>query len=62
MSPELETLDQLLGGALALAIIRGCYPDHDRFVRGVSGLSPGTYWLRLRQGGQAAVRTVVVVR
>ena len=41
----------------------GLSPGSHAFqVRGVSGLSPGTYWLRLRQGGQAAVRTVVVVR
>jgi hypothetical protein len=35
MSPELETLDQLLGGALPLAVIRNFYPDADAFRMGV---------------------------
>jgi len=38
MSPELETLDQLLGGVLSLAVIRNLYPDGDTFRRGVFGL------------------------
>jgi hypothetical protein len=38
MSPELETLDQLLGGDLPLATIRGLYPDDASFQRGVLGL------------------------
>lgn len=38
MSPELETLDQLLGGELSLAVIRNLYPDNDAFRRGVFGL------------------------
>lgn len=38
MSPELETLDQLLGGNLSLAVIRNLYPDADAFRRGVLGL------------------------
>jgi len=38
MSPELETLDQLLGGDLSLAIIRTLYPDDDRFRQGLTGL------------------------
>jgi hypothetical protein len=38
MSPELETLDQLAGGDMSLAVIRRLYPDVDRFVMGVSGL------------------------
>ncbi len=38
MSAELETLDQLLGGVLSLAVIRNLYPDGDAFRRGVFGL------------------------
>jgi hypothetical protein len=38
MSPELETLDQLLGGALPLAAIRDVYPNEDAFRLGVLGL------------------------
>lgn len=38
MSCELETLDQLLGGELSLAIIRQVYPDEKSFRRGVHGL------------------------
>ena len=38
MSPELETLDQLQGGDLPLAMIAGLYPDYDAFMRGLMGL------------------------
>lgn len=38
LSPELETLDQLVGGDLQLAIIRRLYPDAQAFMRGVLGL------------------------
>jgi hypothetical protein len=38
MSPELETLDQLLGGNLSLEIVRKLYPDAESFKRGVLGL------------------------
>lgn len=38
MSPELETLDQLLGGDLPLAVVRQVYPDAGRFARGLGGL------------------------
>jgi hypothetical protein len=38
MSPELETLDQLLGGDLLLVAVRGLYPDVSRFARGLSAL------------------------
>ena len=38
MSPELETLDQLLCGELSLVIISKLYSDTDRFLRGVHGL------------------------
>jgi hypothetical protein len=32
MSPELETLDQLLGGDLPIGIIRSLYPSGESFV------------------------------
>jgi hypothetical protein len=38
MSPELETLDQLLGGEMPLLVIRGLYRDDARFVAGLSGM------------------------
>jgi hypothetical protein len=38
MSPELDTLDQLLGGDLPLGVIRRIYPDDTRFAHGLSGL------------------------
>ena len=38
VSPELETLDQIVGGDLSLAVIRTFYPDGPGFVRGMSGL------------------------
>lgn len=38
MSPELETLDQLLGGDMSLEIIRGLYPDDPAFMKGIEGL------------------------
>lgn len=38
MSPELETLDQLIGGDLSLGIVLSLYPDAAAFKRGVLGL------------------------
>lgn len=38
MSPELETLDQLLGGDLPLAVIRGLFADEDRFSRAIAAM------------------------
>ena len=38
MSPELETLDQLLGGDMPLAVIRMVFPDPNRFMSGMMGL------------------------
>ena len=35
MSPELETLDQLLGGDLTLAVIRGLFETDEGFVRAI---------------------------
>jgi len=40
-SPELETLDQLLGGEMPLTTIRKLYPDNTAFLRGVLGLLNG---------------------
>jgi hypothetical protein len=37
-SPELETLDQLLGGDLPLTTIRELYPNDAAFLQGVLGL------------------------
>lgn len=37
-SPEIETLDQLLGGDLPLSVIRELFPDDAAFMRGVFGL------------------------
>lgn len=38
MSPERETLDQLLGGDMPLKIIRRLYPDDTAFADGIQGL------------------------
>ena len=38
MSPELETLDQLLGGDLPLPVIRGLFADADRFARAITAM------------------------
>ena len=38
MSPELETLDQLLGGDLSLRVVSRLYPDAAAFKCGVLGL------------------------
>lgn len=38
MSPELEALDQLLGGALSLTVIRQIYPDHNRFSHSIQAM------------------------
>jgi hypothetical protein len=35
MSPELETLDQLLGGDLTLAVVRGLFETDEGFVRAI---------------------------
>jgi hypothetical protein len=46
MSPELETLDQLLGSDLLLVIVLRLYPDTAAFKRGVLGLiTGGDVWL-----------------
>ena len=38
MSPELETLDQLICGDMPLMAIRHVYPDPAAFLRGIHGL------------------------
>ena len=38
MSPELETLDQLLAGDMSLAIVQSLYADEKTFREGVIGL------------------------
>ena len=38
MSPELETLDQLLGGDLSLKVVKQLFDDTDAFEEGVLGL------------------------
>jgi hypothetical protein len=40
-SPELETLDQLLGRDLPLSVARLLYPDDAGFVRGIHSLLSG---------------------
>ena len=38
MSPELETLDQLLGGELPLSVVRRLYPSDEEFLEGIRSL------------------------
>jgi hypothetical protein len=38
MTPELDTLDQLLGSDLPLALVRGLYPDACSYRQGILGL------------------------
>ena len=38
MSPELDTLDQLLGGDMELSVIRGLYDSGERFARAVEAM------------------------
>ena len=37
-SPEVETLDQLLGGDMLLSLIRQVFPSDERFIQGIAGL------------------------
>lgn len=41
MSPELETLDQLLGGDMPLPVIRQLYADQSSYEAGIIGLLSG---------------------
>jgi len=38
MSPELETLDELQGGDLPIAVVSRFYSDADAFRKGIGGL------------------------
>jgi hypothetical protein len=38
MSPELETLDQLLGGDLPVSVIRDLFGDERQFARSVTAM------------------------
>jgi hypothetical protein len=38
MSPELETLDQLLGGDMPLAVVCGLFDNGERFARSVAAM------------------------
>jgi hypothetical protein len=38
LSPELETLDQLLGGDMPLRLVRGLFADAASFRKGMIGL------------------------
>ncbi len=42
-SPEMETLDQLLGGQMRLSLIRQLYESDDTFTRGTLGLLHNGY-------------------
>lgn len=50
MSPELEVLDQLLGGDLPVNEVRKLFPDDDAFWKSVSGLIHGGDVMLLDQG------------
>ncbi|MDG3006722.1 hypothetical protein [Paludisphaera mucosa] len=38
MSPELETLDQLLGGELPLVVVRGFFDEGERFEKAMAAM------------------------
>jgi hypothetical protein len=38
MSPELETLDQLLSGPLPVVVLRRLYDSDEHFVRGIAAM------------------------
>jgi hypothetical protein len=53
MSPELETLDQLLGGDLSLTTARRLFGDEERFIRGLTAmLHAGEVRLLAADGGE----------
>ncbi len=43
MSPELETLDQLLGGRLPLTIVRNFFGNENRFRRAILAMLDAGY-------------------
>lgn len=54
MSPELETLDQLLGGDLPVSVIRDLFADNDQFIHSITAiLAAGE--VRLLENGQQDV-------
>ena len=55
MSPELDTLDQLLGGNMSLKIIRQIFPNDEGFTQGVLGLLRDSD-VRLLVGGEEVPR------
>jgi hypothetical protein len=60
-SPEMETLDQLLGGDQKLSVLRQVFPSDQRFVQGIAGLLRDGDVLLLAEGVQVAewqVRTL----
>jgi hypothetical protein len=52
MIPELEVLDQLLGGDLPLNVIAGLFPDRDRCRRAVGAMLKGGEVCILDAAGQ----------
>ncbi len=38
MSPELETLDQLLGGDMPVTLVRGLFENRQRFARAIAAM------------------------
>ena len=55
MSPELDTLDQLLGSDLPLSVIGAIYPDDLTFTRSIHAMLRGGD-VRLVSAGGADVR------
>lgn len=53
MSPELETLDQLIGGDMPLSIIRGLHPDDDSLKVAVHRMLQGGDVVLLDEEGAA---------
>lgn len=51
MSPELETLDQLLGGDMLLTIIYGLFPNHEHFCKAIVAMvQDGEVYLQATDG------------
>lgn len=51
MSPELEVLDQLIGGDLSLDVIAGLFPEEDHCRRAVQAMLHSGYVLVLDEKG-----------
>jgi hypothetical protein len=52
MSPELETLDHLLGGDMPLRLVRGLFPDATSFSNGMMGLLSNSDVRLVSSGGE----------